>query len=83
LLAADYVEVHPTIACFLLHQENPNKNILYISKEKHIPNTSPTANMVAKSAEFEKAITDSRSLPKTLSNDELLEVRPVQSCMEA
>jgi acyl-CoA-binding protein len=35
--------------------------------------------MVAKSPEFEKAITDSGSLPKTLSNDELLEVRPVES----
>jgi hypothetical protein len=35
--------------------------------------------MVAKSAEFEKAITDSKNLPKTLSNDELLEVRPVET----
>jgi hypothetical protein len=34
--------------------------------------------MVAKSAEFEKAITDSKNLPKTLSNDELLEVRPIE-----
>jgi hypothetical protein len=35
--------------------------------------------MVAKSAEFEKAIADSKNLPKTLSNDELLEVRPTES----
>jgi acyl-CoA-binding protein len=31
--------------------------------------------MVAQSAEFKKAIEDSRSLSKTPSNDELLEVR--------
>jgi hypothetical protein len=33
-----------------------------------------TANMVAQSAEFKKAIEDSRSLSQTPTNDELLEV---------
>ena len=35
--------------------------------------------MVAQSAEFTKAIADSKNLPKTLSNDELLEVRPIET----
>jgi len=34
--------------------------------------------MVAKSAEFEKAIVDSKKLTKTPTNDELLEVRPTE-----
>lgn len=35
--------------------------------------------MVAKSPEFEQAVKDSRSLSKTPSNDELLEVRLMES----
>jgi acyl-CoA-binding protein len=35
--------------------------------------------MVAQSAEFKKAIDDSKKLSKTPSNDELLEVRPTCS----
>jgi len=35
--------------------------------------------MVAESAEFKKAVEDSRSLSQTPTNDELLEVRTSQS----
>ena len=39
------------------------------------PKSTKTANMVTKSAEFNKAVEQSRKLKTTPSNDEMLEVR--------
>ena len=60
-------------------QTVPTKHITLQQINSPNNSISPTANMVAESAEFKKAVEDSRSLSQTPTNDELLEVRTSQS----